>query len=69
MLKDRVGGKSKNNVGKNKYNIGKGKNSISKYKNNVGGGNKNKNIGGNDFTNKKVFKKLVFKSVLLFALI
>ena len=62
-------GKDKNNIGGGKNNVGKGRNNIGKCKNNIGGGGKNKNIGGSDFANKKVFKKLAFKSVLLFALI
>ena len=71
-----MGGKGKNNINKGKYNVGKGKNNIGKnknnigkYKNNVGGGGKGKNVGGSDFINKKIFKKLAFKSVLLSVLI
>ena len=48
---------------------GRGKNNVGKCRKNIGGGGKNKNVGGNDFTGKKGFKKLTFKSVLLFALI
>ena len=64
-----MGGGGKNNVNKGKHNIGKGRNNIGKCKNNIGGCGKAKNVGGSDFTGKKVFKKLAFKSVLLFALI
>ena len=64
-----MGGGGKDNVGEGGHNVGRGKNNVGKYKNNVGGGGKGKNVGGSDFINKKIFKKLVFKSVLLSALI